>query len=534
MKLRNIIILNVLIIIVGFVVAVAGSYYWEEREVMQDEKRRIESYHKILDAASVSPIRLTVNFNKPISVGSPLIFGGAHAPLLSHVDAWNKIGEAGVTIIRRDFFMEQILPTNITLEDYKNNKNNIQDPSNWNQDMINNLRNRYRQAHNRGIKTMGIVDYAPSWLTYSGTPYGYPKDFDVYEDLVKKLYTIFRDDLDYLEIWNEPTFSHFNDITNSNKTMEQNYIDLAKHTIRAVRDVDVKKNDGKIIPLGGLVADNPKYAGGMLEKILREPDIIKNLSFISYHSYGYEEPSNTLYREILKKNGFPNMPLFLTEWNYSSSEQIEDPHKIGNEAITYTANQLLNFIKEGLAGANYYMLEPVGFNSPEIGIKYMGFYRWENGQATLLPQARTWRILSNQMGLGKGESKIYEVVQESGTEKDANLAGVLNDWLEPETFNTIGFRNVDGQYGVAIVNDKSSAQLAEVNLEKTTFKRFVKVQVYYASSGNEAKVPVYEGELIAKNGEINFAFYIPQESVVGMIFTAEKEWYDILRLPTTF
>lgn len=109
MSWKILLILNLLILIVGFFGAVYVSNYLKEQEVKRDEQRRKDLYEKILDAASISPTKLTVNFTKPISTGSPLIFGGAHTPPLDQIDAWNKIVDAGVTMIRRDFFMEYIL-----------------------------------------------------------------------------------------------------------------------------------------------------------------------------------------------------------------------------------------------------------------------------------------------------------------------------------------------------------------------------------------------------------------------------------------
>ena len=502
-----------------------------DKEVMAQSEILKAQYDKILDSASISPTKLTIDYRKQISTGSPLIFGGAHMPYAGHDDAWDKIADSGVTMIRRDFFIEQILPENITLEDYKNNVNDVQNINNWNLG-----KDRYKEAKSRGLKVMGIIDYAPSWLTFSGTPFGHIKDWGVYEDLVKKTYEVFRNDLDYLEIWNEPTFSHFNDTKNSSKSMEDAYIELAIHTIKAVREVDKKINDGKKTPLGGLVADNPKFAGDMLVRILQEPKIIKELSFISYHSYGHTEPSSELYKGIMQKYGYGNLPIFLTEWNYSSEEKIDNIHKTGNKAITYTANQLFHFINQNIRGANYYMLEPVGFDSPGIGIKYMGFYRWENGQAILLPQARTWRILSKQMGLGAGESRIYATNIDSRSkiqeEKDsANITEVALNAVglstEKEELNSIGFVNSNSEHGTAIVNSSQTDLVAEIEMKNTAIKKFARAKVFYANAGNEAKTPVYEGLVKANGGKVKFNFYLPAESVIGIKFEEEKQWYEL-------
>jgi hypothetical protein len=500
------------IVIVALIAAGSVSSFQRELELQKDEARSQASYNQILEGAQTTPTKLAVSYKTSTKTASPLLFGGAHTPLDSHKDAWNKIEDVGVTMIRRDFFMEQILPADITVDDYRSNKNDIQNPENWNKDMINNAKFRYQEAHKRGMKTMGIVDYAPAWLTYSHTPFGMPTDWSVYEDLVKKLYTIYRDDIDYLEIWNEPSYSRFMDVSNSNRTMEEIYVDIAKHTIKAVREVDKEKNDGKIIPLGGLVADNPIYAGKMLEAILKEPEIMHEIAFISYHTYGHPEPSSNLYRGILKDNGYPNMPMYVTEWNFSSDEKVQQSEKIGNKAITYTANQFLTYIDQNIAGANYYMLEPVDYDTPGIGKKYMGFYKWEGGEAILLPQARTWRLFSVKMGMGEGESKIYPVKKEK---------------LD---LNTIGFTNSKGQNGLIAVNDSRDSQMTSVHLTDLDIKRFARVQIYNASAGNDATKPVFDGRMKVANGSLDLNIYLPAEGIAGVIITKEKEWYDFLNI----
>lgn len=533
MGIRKILLLNILIIVVGFVAAIFVTNYLKEREVRQSELRRKEMYDKILDAASISPTKLTVNFTKPISTGSPLIFGGSHTPPLDHQDAWDKIVDAGVTSVRVDFAIDRLLPNNISIEDYKNNKNNIQDPKNWDQQNMNNQLQVFENVRKRGMKVIGIVDYSINWLSYSNTAYGVPKDWNVYKDIVKKTYKIYRPHLDYLEIWNEPNLQGekmFLNIAGSNLTKKDAYKQIYYYASSAIREVDAEVDDGRKMPLGGPVSYT-KDDASFLEPLLSDPQTEKNLVFVSYHQYeSMPTESDIKYKALLEKYNKPNLPIFLTEWSYSSKGSEVENVIPTNAGIIYTGNMLLNYFRIGIGAANYHTLTALMDNKPYGLERNHAFYKWNYNKAELLPLARTWRILSKQMKLGKGESKIYEVAQESGNEKPT-LAEAVSGLLGSEAFNTVGFRNVDGQYGVAIVNDKASAQLAEVNLEKTTFKRFVKVKVYYASAGNEAKVPVYEGELIAKDGKLNFAFYIPQESVVGMIFTEDKEWYDTLRLP---
>lgn len=528
MKLRNLLILDLLLVIIGFFAFVIGSYLWTEHQVKVDEQRRIDLYNHILDGASIQPTQLSIDFSKQISTGSPLIFGGVHSPPLEQQDAWDKLAEVGASLIRTDFVLEYSLPRNISLNDYKNNVNNIQNPSTWNLKTINTINQKYAYAKKRGMKVMGIVCYTPGWLTYDGTEHGVPKDWEVYEDLVKKIYKIHRNYLDYLEIWNEPTSNYFLNIKNSNLTPQEAYRQIFYHAAKAIRDVDNEKNDGKKVLIGGPAGQNPRDTS-FLETILDNNDTKKYLNFISYHNYSSDEPSWTNYKNILKKYDMEKLPIFITEWNYDGKIKEDNQYKTSTPAIYYTANKFIDFLKMGLAGANYYSYNPVIDKSVNQWDGFLGFYRWENGKAELLPQARTWKLLSKQMKLGKGDSKIYDVKQMAKSEGqiESSLTGVMNDLLSPEPLNSIGFRNIDNQYGTAIVNSSSSPQTVNVILENTNIKNYAKVQVYFATAGNEAKVPVYEGLLKVTNGKINFPFYIPEESVVGMTFTEEKEWYDI-------
>ena len=99
---------------------------------------------QITVASAAGSNNIVINFANQIATGSPLVFGGAHAPNLDHQDAWDLIANAGVTMIRRDFFIENELPKDITLDDYINNKNNIQNPDNWNKTNIIKTNNLYQ------------------------------------------------------------------------------------------------------------------------------------------------------------------------------------------------------------------------------------------------------------------------------------------------------------------------------------------------------------------------------------------------------
>ncbi len=515
MRSSRFIFIALVVFIFGLLGATFFSYSQKALQIKADEQKREALYSQILEGANTAPASFLINFSKPTSTGSPLIFGGSHSPDLNHQDAWNKIAEIGVTSIRKDFYPENALPKNITLEEYKNNLGQIQNPENWNQEELDKINGIYKNAHIRGMKTIGIVSFSPAWLNYSNTIYGVPKDWDVYEDIVRKTYTIYRDNLDYVELWNEPNFNTFLNTKDSGLTKDEAYSKIFFHAAKAIRQVDAEANDGKIIPIGGPAGYDPIQTS-TLETILENPATRDKLNFVSYHNYESKhliEPSWTNYMRVMEKYGKENLPIYITEWNYEPDSSVKSPFNTSNSAIPFTGNKFVSFLRMGLAGANYHVLWPLDLTRPDKGEGYMGFYRWENGKAELLPQAKTWRLMSNKMGLGKGKSSIYNPT---------------NNSLD---LNGLGFINTAKQYGAVVVNNDGVSHMANITLQNTNINHIATVAVYYASADNDATKPIYEGHVKAVKGTINLQVYLPKEAVVGVIVEQDKEWFDFLNLP---
>lgn len=493
------------LIILGF--GILGKVVFGKYEAYRDAKIRMEMQANILEGATARPDIVTVDYSQQTAVGSPLIFGGAHTPLLDHDDAWQKIENAGVTMLRRDFFIEQILPTNILLSDYKNNVNNVQDPSKWNVKSISYEKDRFVLAKKHGMKTIGILSYVPGWLTYNGTPYSVPRDWGVYEDIVGKIYNIYRDDVDYLEIWNEPTYDRFLKTDGSGLTPEQAYTQILQHAIKAIRKVDAEANDGRKAQLGGLVADNPNRTS-MLEEMVTHTDVMKELSFISYHSYGHGEPSSVNYREILDRSGYASMPLMLTEWNYNTEEHKTNEFFSGNKALLYTADQLISYFKQSIQGASYFIMEPISYTIPGVGAREMGFYRWNNGKATLLPQGKTWMLMSKSLGLGAGKSKIMKL------ETDTDING-------------ISAINVKGYNTLALTNKSDTPRLIELQLNHLDITKRAAIYIYMASKDYDGSKPIRQELAEVTNGSLKTRFYMPEESLAGVVVKEyDDKWFD--------
>ncbi|KRE69736.1 hypothetical protein [Paenibacillus sp. Soil750] len=156
---------------------------------------------------------VTVTFNYTTATNSsdsPLLFGGSNEPSPEHnSNIYPKLKGAGLKYQRGTIHMDTLLPSNITLADYKNNVNNVQDPNTWDWTGL----QWVDFAKANGITTMLNMFYAPPWLTYSGTAKGVPKDWSVYQDIIKKVITKYGSKLDYVEPLNAITPANKENIT---------------------------------------------------------------------------------------------------------------------------------------------------------------------------------------------------------------------------------------------------------------------------------------------------------------------------------
>lgn len=451
---------------------------------------------------------LTSNYSQVVSTSTPLLFGGAQVPDVNSEQAWELIDKAGVTSVRKDFFLEYSLPNNITLADYISNKNDVSNPARWKTQFIDTTNASFKEAKKRGMKTIGIVSYAPYWLTHNGKQHGVPTNWDVYEDIVKKLYRIHRDDLDYIELWNEPSYRIFLQPEGSGLSREQAYLEIFKHASKAIREVDAEINDGKRIMIGGPV-DHKSDNLVMLEELLKDTTSRSNLDFISFHHYDVNPPYVKPWRDLLAKYGSDNLPIFLTEWNFNSDVKVNHPELTANAAIPYTGKMLISFLKDGISAANYYSLFALDRQSKTSGHGYLAFYENANGKVKLLPQGKTWQLLSNTMGLGSGNATIVN----TDTSYDVSSTGFINS---------------KGEHGLVVSNTSKSAKQITVNLTDLPFTNYIRVDSYLAAGTNDAEALLSSTVLPINNGNVSYTLLVPEESVVGVIF--EQSGQTVYRL----
>lgn len=475
--------------IVFYVVTIKKTEYVQGKNVI----------YKSNDVLGISTDEVTilVDYSHKIGTGSPLVFGGAHGPKLEHIDAWDKIANSGVTLIRRDFFIEKILPQNITLEDYKNNIGNVQNPEKWNQKEINELKQFYSNARKRNIKVMGIVSYSPKWLTYSNTIYGVPKDWTVYRDIVSKIYRIFRNDVDYLDLWNEPNLNFFLNTKNSNLNAQEAYYQIFLHASSAIRSVDKEINDKKFIPLGAPVSYIPTDTT-FLERLLKDKNLSKEIGYVSYHNYEHiKGPSWNKYKEVLKNNNLETIPIFITEWAYSPKMKVKNEFDTGNASIPYTGKILISYLSNNIKGANHSMLQQIVPNSPYGNEGFLGFYYWKNNSAELLPKGKTWTLLSKTLGLGNGDSLIYKV--------------------DNSSIPFLAFINASGKMGLAVSNELNTSIIINVKLVGIASNDNLLTDAYVASVNNDGKKIIGTNNIKKENNEFYLKIVVPALSVTGVL-----------------
>lgn len=454
------------------------------------------------DEASVA-----IDFARQVSVASPLIFGGAHAPRLTDTKAWDQIESAGVTAIRLDFFLDRYIPSKFTVDQYKQNVGDVQNPKLWNQTEINNVKGVYQQAHKRNMKVMGILAYNVKWLSLSDTNYGVPKDWAVFDDLAQKSYRIFRDDLDYLEIWNEPDMDVFWNMKNSGLKKEDAYYTLVQHAIADIRKVDAEINDGKRMKIGIGVTAIPTNTG-YIEKVLADPNLRKEVDFVSYHNYEHlKEPSNLALNKVLAKYNLSNLPTFVTEWAHAPSMKKADSYVLEDVAIPYAGGKLIDFLKMGIAGANYFSMQPIIPDSPRGDEGYLGFYTGQGSSLNMLPIIKTWSLMSKTMGLGKGDNKIYAA--EQSDEK------------------VIGVNNSINDLGIVLSNPSYQMKTFNLTLYNLPLKSDVVAEAYVASGDLDGKSIIGTTLVKSRADGNSLKVLAPANSVVG-IKLRQATWKDKL------
>jgi hypothetical protein len=434
---------------------------------------------------------INIDFGNQTAVGSPLIFGGTQVPddpLAVNLET----NSAGMTFSRQDFFFESFVPKS-TVENYKNNIGNIKDINTWDVGSMDYIANGMKRAKSNNMNLMAIIDYAPSWLTYSGTQYGVPKDWTIWQDIVEKTITQFKNknsvNIDYYEIWNEPGI-YFLDTTGSGMTSDQAYIEIYYYTWQAIKAVDPNAK------IGGPAQYQPLAASLTLDAMLQDNRIKDKIDFVSYHFYddlhSYlvgTNPSSNLIKNILLKYNKTNIPIILSEYNASccGRGRLYDASK----APAYFANKFVELLDNGLLAAAMYNARG------SCDIQGGCFYQSINAGPVLRAESSVFRLASIDLGIGSGPSKIFS---NTTSEPLKSVAGI----------------NSSGNYFVMAVNENQDATSSSVLISNMNFNGQAKLDYYIAGPGNDAiSIENTQNQQIV-NSSLSFNLSIPAWSAVGI------------------
>lgn len=159
---------------------------------------------------------------------------------------------------------------------------------------------------------MIILSYNVPWLSFNNATNGVPRNWTVYEDIIKKIAQRFQGKIDFIEVWNEPDLTPFLDVANSGYASSlAAYKAIYSHAANAIRSVNAT------IPIGGPALSNTdtSWANALLQDASTKP----NVNFLSYHHYQMVpngEPNIQALRNVAAANGVSDMPIYITEWNW--------------------------------------------------------------------------------------------------------------------------------------------------------------------------------------------------------------------------
>ena len=94
--------------------------------------------------------------------------------------------------------------------------------------------------------------------------------------------------------------------------------------------------------------------------MLSDPRIAKDVNFLSYHYYDKSSGSDSSdianWKAVATKYGKPDMPIFITEWNYSWDLGIIPMNNESPDAISFVGKRLTDFYVNHLFGANIFSM----------------------------------------------------------------------------------------------------------------------------------------------------------------------------------
>ncbi len=427
---------------------------------------------------------IKVNMAKITGHISPMIFGGNNYGF-SDQSISDQHKRSGFNVARYDAFMNDIVPST-TLENYRNNVDGVRDVRKWDWSRIDRDLTMLTAS---GFKILFIINYCPLWLTNTAqnaknTINSIPADWAVYEDIVTKVCQHVQSRIFAIEIWNEPDLGLSID-GSSYKNRLPAYLDLYYHTARAIRRVNSK------IKIGGAAIGNT-YDRSYLYALLNSNRTKKNLNFYSYHFYGIQEQGNIrAIKQIAASAGKKNFSVYISEWNYSAEFNGNPMNTNSPDAIPFTANALIDQMKEGADLSILYCMDDYK--------KAESFYTMDQ-KGAMVPKVETYKLLSVELGLGKGTSTAFETISDDGV-------------------NALSAENCFGENIVCMVNNTKGDQTASVTICNSRFTGTKTVEIYIVDAATPADRPVAQRKVNFRKGKAVIKFIkLPSKSVGGLKF----------------
>ena len=446
--------------------------------------------------SSVSTV--VVDYAKKVGSATPYVFGfnnnGDIQTVKAVQDEFNKIG---VTWIRKSFWFDRMLPLEVvpSIEAWNSNVSNCKNPEYWQSGHMDTLVN----AKNADDMVMGSIVYTPPFLAYNGEWNGVPRNWDIFEEIIRIGVDRYKNYIDVYEIWNEYSAEYL-DITGSPYTDKHTaYQDIYLHAAQAIRDVVPDAIIGGMgTAMGGSTAE--------LESLLNNPVFTPTsnlLNFVSFHEYTDGDVTMAVenYRTLLTARGFIDMPILIDEWNAST----RGDSYTNESGISFIGRTLASFMRKNIGGA-FYSSGTItgGAYNEDLGICD---YVASEDKVYFRPLVNAFKVPGARLGLSRGN---YD----------------LMDTLVGGTTDSIGIINSDGQHTVFMVNDTAAMLTTDVILKNISYQDEPVVKAYTASNTDNAE----QGTVLAcfyGDREIRTTVTLPAHSVVGIVvndtYTPEEE-----------
>lgn len=429
---------------------------------------------------------VTINLGSTVGTSNPDVFGGSDAGTLG-ASQISTLANVGMTNIRVDYWISrtdvnQIVPDTITLSQYDSAlasgcpSGSVCDPSTWNWHPS----TPWAGSNSAQLNILGLMSYGVSWDSAgcNGIWCGPPTTSDGwtdYEDIVKKIYQHYGP-VKMVEVWNEPDGSWFWQVSPSD------YATLYYHVAQAIRSVDSK------VMIGGPVASSPSATDSYLDALHADSSIPSSwINFISYHNYASSPTAETAAVRDYARNYWPNIPVYVTEWNESSScSSATDLTGDASTSVGWFGSRLINLFSLGL-GADYFSTD----------LTSAGCIAWNYSSQTLLPKMYVYYLMNKQLGLGSGAASLKSTSVSGLTD----AAGAINAAGDP----------------VAVLGNYGSAQNVSVTLTGLANGTYY-LQTFLADYGsNHAQSSVEKTNVSVTNGQLTHTVAMTADSTAGVI-----------------